>query len=220
MLLHANVTNLQHGGQVARYLTGHLGHEMASPALFSPIGHRFGRDVNRFAAVNNVPFVRLDRPGRARAHDHDLDRVRPYMSRAKAAGRVGVVAIVAAQESHPVFSGRTHSTTAEVVSYTFTMSSRRVTTMSFYILDPDVGLGYIKICTYFPYPAHVWMPDQPVANQADDTPTATTTGVDAAHSFFERWTAQIPTPFTTTDRAAGYWWALSDRPPRHRRGVN
>jgi hypothetical protein len=30
-------------------------------------------------------------------------------------------------------------------------------------------------------------------------------------AFFDRWTAIIPTPFTTADRAAGYWWDLSMR---------
>jgi hypothetical protein len=29
--------------------------------------------------------------------------------------------------------------------------------------------------------------------------------------FFDRWMAQIPTPLTDTDRAAGYWWELSMR---------
>ena len=27
----------------------------------------------------------------------------------------------------------------------------------FYILDPEFGPGFIKICTYFPYPAKVWL---------------------------------------------------------------
>jgi hypothetical protein len=30
-------------------------------------------------------------------------------------------------------------------------------------------------------------------------------------AFFDRWIAQIPTPFTAADRAAGYWWQLSMR---------
>ncbi|MGI8529174.1 MAG: hypothetical protein ACR2KO_06830, partial [Geodermatophilaceae bacterium] len=29
--------------------------------------------------------------------------------------------------------------------------------------------------------------------------------------FFDRWIAQIPTPFTAEDRVAGYWWELSMR---------
>ena len=41
--------------------------------------------------------------------------------------------------------------------FDFTKSSRRVGTFYFYVLDPDFGLGFIKICTYFPYPAKVWV---------------------------------------------------------------
>ena len=48
--------------------------------------------------------------------------------------------------------------------------------------------------------------------------------------FFERWMRQIPTPLTSDDRAAGYWWELSMRQievsrtlvfdaPRHARAV-
>ncbi len=44
-----------------------------------------------------------------------------------------------------------------VVSFDFTKSSRRVGTYYFYVLDPDFGVGFIKICTYFPYPAKVWV---------------------------------------------------------------
>jgi len=27
----------------------------------------------------------------------------------------------------------------------------------FYVLDPEFGPGFIKLCTYFPYPAKVWL---------------------------------------------------------------
>ena len=34
---------------------------------------------------------------------------------------------------------------------------RRVGVYYFYICDPEFGPGFIKICTYFPYPAKVWL---------------------------------------------------------------
>ncbi len=36
-------------------------------------------------------------------------------------------------------------------------------------------------------------------------------GPDHVQAFFDRWMAQIPTPFTEADRAGGYWWELSMR---------
>jgi hypothetical protein len=38
------------GGQVIRFLHGHLGHEMLPSALLGPIGNRFFREVKAFAA--------------------------------------------------------------------------------------------------------------------------------------------------------------------------
>ncbi len=49
MLLNAYVPNLQVGGQVVHFLTGHLGNPVPSPALFNKIGNRFRREVNAFA---------------------------------------------------------------------------------------------------------------------------------------------------------------------------
>ena len=83
--------------------------------------------------------------------------MQPYVDAAVAEGRFGVVAIVSAQEFQFVFSGRNRSTTAGVASFDFTKQSRRVGTFYFYIRDRDFGVGFIKICTYFPYPAKVWI---------------------------------------------------------------
>ncbi|MGH8991549.1 MAG: hypothetical protein ACRDZ7_08490, partial [Acidimicrobiia bacterium] len=41
--------------------------------------------------------------------------------------------------------------------FTFFKEQRRVGVYYFYVLDPDFGPGFIKICTYFPYPAKVWV---------------------------------------------------------------
>ena len=41
--------------------------------------------------------------------------------------------------------------------FEFFRAERRVGVYYFYILDPEFGPGFIKICTYFPYPAKVWL---------------------------------------------------------------
>ena len=43
-----------------------------------------------------------------------------------------------------------------MVSYDLVKEERRVGTYYFYVLDADFGPGFIKLCTYFPYPAKVW----------------------------------------------------------------
>ena len=233
MLLNAYVPNLQVGGQVVLFLTRHLGNPVPSPALFSQIGNRFCRDVKAFAEANGVPILKLKKPDRTRWDDRKIDHVQPYVEAAEAEGRFGVVAIVAAQEFQWVFGGRNRSDTPGVASFEFTKSSRRVGTYYFYVLDRDFGVGFIKICTYFPYPAKVWVNGHEwakrQADQAGISYTALANGFatcedpDAlaeicerfgpadVQGFFDRWIWQIPTPFTAKDRAAGYWWELSMR---------
>src|SRR5215218_5202542 len=126
MLLNAYVPNLQVGGQVVRFLTEHLGNPVPSPALFSQIGNRFVREVKAFAARDNIPILRLNKPDRSRWDDRKVDHVRPYVDDAIAVGRFGVVAIVSTQEFQWVFDARNRSTTPGVVSFDFAKSSRRV----------------------------------------------------------------------------------------------
>ena len=109
--------------------------------MFAQIGNRFVREVKTFAAANRIPILRLSKPDRSRWDDRKVDHVRPYVAAAEAAGRFGVVAIVATQEFQWVFSARNRSTTPGVVSFDFTKSSRRVGTYYFYVLDPQFGWG-------------------------------------------------------------------------------
>ena len=233
MLLNAYVPNLQVGGQVVLSLTRHLGNPVPSPALFAQIGNRFVREVKAFAQANNVPILRLNKPDRSRWDDRKIDHVRPYVDAAEAESRFGVVAIVAAQEYQWVFGGRNRSDTPGLASFDFTKSSRRVGTYYFYVLDPEFGVGFIKICTYFPYPAKVWGNGHEWAKRqldhagvgytalanglasCDDPDELTEIcrrfGPDDVQGFFDRWIDAVPTPFTAADRAAGYWWELSMR---------
>ena len=88
----------------------------------------------------------------------------------------------------------------------------------FYVLDPEFGPGFIKICTYFPYPAKVWLNGHEWAKrQADHAGIGYTAlangfatcdhpdGLQAicdrfgpadVQGFFDRWIDVIPTPFT------------------------
>jgi hypothetical protein len=232
LYLNAYVPNMAVGGQVARFLTGHLGNPIPSPALLQQIGNRFRRDVKVFAEENCIPILHLKRPDRSRWDDRKLDHVRPFLDSAEQEGRFGVVAIVQAQEFQWVFSGKDHST-GKLKRFDFVREERRVGIYYFYLLDPDFGPGFIKIATYFPYPTKVWLNGHEWAKrQADREGLGYTAlangfatcadpgrlqeicdrlGPEQINAFFYRWTAVIPVPWTETDRAAGYFWDLSMR---------
>jgi hypothetical protein len=233
LYLNAYCPVLQVGGQVVRFLTGHLGNPVPSPAVFQQIGNRFRREVDRFAAGTGIPLLRLKKPDRSRWDDRKLDHVRPYLDRAAREGRLGVVAIVVAQEFQWVTGARNRSPKPGVVSYDFVREERRVSAYYFYVHDREFGPGFIKICSYFPYPAKVWVNGHEwakrQAGQAGIGFTELASGFAACadpgalqaicdrfgpadvQAFFDRWTGVIPAPFTPADRAAGYWWDLSMR---------
>ncbi len=233
LYLNAYVPRLQVGGQVVSFFTQHRGQPIPSPALMEQNGNRFRRDVKAFAESHGVPILRLRKPDRTRWDDRKLDHVRPYLEAAERSGRFGVVAIVSAQEFQWVFSAKNRSVKPGVVRFDFVKQDRRVGVYYFYVLDREFGPGFVKICTYFPYPAKVWLNGHEWAKRqagregvefaalangfasCDDPPALQAIcdrfGSGDVQGFFDRWTAVIPTPFTDADRAAGYWWELSMR---------
>jgi hypothetical protein len=233
LYLNAYVPNLQVSGQVKRFLEEHLGNPIPSPAIIEKIGNRFRHDVKAFAATNQIPVLALKKPDRSRWDDRKLDHVRPYLDAAERDDRFGVVAIVVAQEFQWVYNATKRTGTSGGIWFEFTKAERRVGIYYFYVLDPEFGPGFIKICTYFPYPAKVWLNGHEWAkHQADragigytalangfatcDDPDALQAicdrfGPGNVQRFFDRWIDVIPTPFTPADRAAGYWWELSMR---------
>jgi len=148
------------------------------------------------------------------------------------AGKSTLMRIVAGQEFAWVFSARTHRR-GKALWFEFFREQRRVGVYYFYVADPDFGPGFIKICTYFPYPAKVWVNGHEWAKRqaghehlefsalangfaSCGDPAALQAICDRfgpadVQAFFDRWVAVIPTPFTPGDRAAGYWWELSMR---------
>ena len=129
--------------------------------------------------------------------------------------------------------GQNRSDKPGVVSFDFVKEQRRVGAYYFYVNDSDFGPGFIKICTYFPYPAKVWCNGHEwakrqaaragIAYTALGNGFATCSDPAALQAicdrfapediwrFFDHWSGIIPTPFTPADRAAGYWWELSMR---------
>jgi hypothetical protein len=233
LILNAYVPGLQVAGQVVRFLCGHLGHPIPSPALLGRIGNRFRAETRAFAAAREIPVLRLKTPDRSRWDDRKLDHVRPHLQRAERERRFGVVALVLGEEFQWVWSARNRARKPGVACLEFFRERRRVGAYYFYILDPEFGLGFIKICTYAPYSAKVWLNGHEwakrqavrdgIAYTALSNGFASTSdperlqaicdsfGPHHIQAFFDRWITTIPTPLSTDDRAAGYWWELSMR---------
>jgi hypothetical protein len=228
--LNAYVPRLQVGGQVVGFLVEHLGNPIPSPALFAPIGERFRRAVARYAKANGIPVVRFEKDQRK------TEVMRPYLEAAQAAGRPGVVAIGVAQEFQRVFCGYDRGRADGQPGpprFGFEKADRRVACFYFYVWDAEFGPGFIKLCSYFPYPAKVWVNGHEWAKQQArrqgigftelangfatcEEPQALQAicdglGPAAIQGFFDRWLACIPTPLGPPDQAAGYWWELSMR---------
>jgi hypothetical protein len=222
--LNAYVPTLQVPGQVVWFMKEHLGMPIPSPAIMTKIGDRFRKAVGDFAAVNHIPMVRFNKD------DRHIEVIRPYLDAATAPG---VVAIGCGQEFQWVFTATRVPSSSGVPLFKFAKTQRRVSVFYFYVLDAEFGPGFIKICSYFPYPAKVWVNGHEWAKHqaanagigftelangfaACDDPDrlqAICDQLNAAHieMFFERWMRVIPTPLDANDRAGGYWWELSMR---------
>jgi hypothetical protein len=223
--LNAYVPNLQVSGQVVMFMRDHLGCPIPSPAIMTKMGERFRAAVTAYAQSADIPVIRF------KADDRQIDVVRPYWQRATAPG---VVAIGVAQEYQRVFTAYQKPARDPAVKlFSFDKADRRVTVFYFYVLDAEFGPGFVKLCSWFPYPAKVWLNGHEWAKRqaakagigftelangfaACDHPGRLQRICDRlgpAHiqAFFERWMKAIPTPLDRSDRRAGYWWELSMR---------
>lgn len=152
--LNGYVPNLQVGGQVASFMTQHLGYPIPSPAIMEKIGTSFRRAVRVFATAHQVPLVMFGKT------DRKQEVMRPHLHRQAETGRSGVAAIGVAQEYQNVFAAsqrEDRGRTGHQVWYSFHKADRRVTCFYFYLWDVDFGPAFIKVCAYFPYPVKVWL---------------------------------------------------------------
>jgi hypothetical protein len=226
--LNGYVAKLQTPGAVVYFFHDHRGKPIVSPALFEPIGEKFRRDIRNWAQANGVPLIRFT------AGERKADVMAPYLDAAAAAGRSQVVAVGCAQEFQLVWTARKRATDpGGCPQFSFTKEQRRVSVFYVYIFDERMGPGFIKICTYFPYPVKAWVNGHEWAKRqataagigftalsngfaSCDDPAGLQAicdrfGPGTVQVWFERWMARIPLPLDDADRDGGYWWELSMR---------
>jgi hypothetical protein len=226
--LNGYVPKLQTPGGVIYFFHDHRGKPIVSPALFEPIGEKFRKDMNDWAQANGVPVIRF------KAGERKAVVMAPYLDAAAASGRSQVAAAGCAQEFQLVWTARKRDTDpGGCPQFSFTKEQRRVSVFYVYIWDTAMGGGFVKICTYFPYPLKVWVNGHEWAERqalaagigftelsngfaSCEDPAALQAicdrlGPGTVQVWFERWMAKIPLPLTTADRDGGYWWELSMR---------
>jgi hypothetical protein len=228
LYLNGYVNKLQTPGGVVYFFHDHRGKPIVSPALFEPIGEKFRRDIKDWARANGIPLISF------KAGERKAEVMAPYLDAAAATGRSQVAAVGCAQEFQLVWTARKRATDPGACpQFSFTKEQRRVSVFYLYIFDEQMGPGFIKICSYFPYPVKVWVNGHEWAKRqaaaagigftalsngfaSADDPAALQAicdrfGPGTVQVWFERWMARIPHPLEDTDRDGGYWWELSMR---------
>src|SRR5664280_1100859 len=225
--LNGYVPGLQVAGQVASFMTAHLGYPIPSPAIMEKIGPALRRPVRSCADTNDIPVVRFHKG------DPKIEVMGRYLAAQAASGRLGVAAIGVAQEYQSVLAATRRQRSGGFPWLSFTKADRRASCFCFYLWDVDFGPAFIKVCAYFPYPIKVWVNGHEWAKRQ-----ATAAGIEwtalsngfatcqdpaglqgicdrlgpgTIQGFFDRWMAVLPLPLTEHDRVGGYWWELSMR---------
>ena len=151
LYLHGYLGRLQVSGQLVQFLK-HRGYPIPSAACLQQIGDGFRRRVASFADANHIPVVPL------KAADRNVEVMQPYLDAAARTGRSQVAAIGVAQEPQRVFIARKRDTDpSRCPQFSFDKKDRRVTVYYFYLWDAGFGPGFIKVCTYCPWPMKIWV---------------------------------------------------------------
>ena len=185
---------------------------IASSAALGKNGAAFRKAIAGYAEENGIPWIRFAKG------DRKIDVVQPLLEAAERERRPGVVAIGVAQEFQQAWDAtRKDAPDDGVPWFSWYHAERRVTRYYAYIFDEEIGLGFIKICAYAPYPVKIWCNGHeamrrmaaaglrvaPLANgfASCDDPAALQDLCDQLQAgqlrvFFERWTSVLPLPLS------------------------
>jgi len=220
--LNGYIPNMQMPGQLVNFLTKHRGNKIPSPALLGKIGDQFAKAVKDYAEENGIAIIHFE-PGQRK--DEIATLYRQQFTKAE-----GVVFIGIAQEKARSFKARKKDQKG-FVGFEWSRQSVRVNHYYFYLQDADFGPGFIKVCTYVPYPIKVYLNGHEWAKQqlrragiAFETldngflscpepeklqAICDQLGAEQIQAFFDKWVEQLPMPLRAEDRQAGYAHRLS-----------
>lgn len=224
IFLNGYVPRLQTPEGLARFLAGQPGEEIPRYAILGERTAGFNRSIERFATAHAIPVIHFEKGQRKEA------LAQPYLDRAQAAGRAGVVLIGIGQERASVF--RPPAVRDRVPGrYAARRLSAYVNHVYFYVWDHEWGGAFLKVCTYAPWSTRVWLNGHSWAKRQlegrhigyqplDNGLAAVASGralqelcdsLSAAdiERFVRRWLGRLPSPLTPADAEAGYRYELS-----------
>jgi hypothetical protein len=237
ILLQGYVPKLQTVGLVCRFLRWQRKFFVPSSAAFKKIGDDYVARVHQFAADHDIPVVYFDKEKKKRKKKVAKEEVaRPYMEAAAKQGGAGrVVLIGIAQEKASVWRSW-KAKGQEKARHPHMEWGRQMAMINhyyFYIWDQEWGATFWKTNAYAPWPIWLWLNGHSWAQQqlrkagiayqtldngflsCADPKTlqriCDRLGPGAVKSFFWRWQARLPSPFTRADLRAGYVYELAFR---------
>jgi len=223
MYLNPYVPQLTSEGGIAAFCRGYLGHRFASTKQAVEMTRHFVQSIQAFIEREGLELVRFQKGQRK---DQVLQQKLRQFKKEE-----GVIFVGVAQEKV-----RLPRTTRKALPGGGTIpwimySTAMVNVYYFYCRDKDFGPFFLKFCSYFPYPAklclngHEYLKCQlnqrDIEFQAMDNGLLSCADLKAAqrlsdglsHSkietFFRKWLARLPHPYSAPDRKAGYRYDLS-----------
>lgn len=224
LYLNAYVPRLQTSGGVIDFLVRGCHQKIASPAVFRQITTTFKTALHDWADRHHIPWVEFRKGERK---DTVAQRYRDRFTKPS-----GVVLIGVAQERASTWSA-TKQHRGPFVDFVYFRKSVYVNHYYLYVIDPEWGPAFIKVCGYAPYAikiclnGHEWAKRQLQRRrirftaldngflscaQPDVLQTiCETLSAAAIEAFFSRWQAQLPLPLPLTPQhhAAGFTYQLS-----------
>ena len=222
LYLNGYVPRLQSSGGVVTFLRQARGQLIPSPKILGEITTSFKTRLRTWCARRGIPWIEFTKGARKDAV------VQPYRARFRRAS--GVVLVGVAQERAAGWT-TTKTQQGRRVDFTYHRKAVYVNHYYIYLIDPEWGPAFIKVCGYAPYTlklclnGHEWAKRQlqrrRIAFTALDngvlrcaapaTLQQLCDGLSAAdiEAFFRRWARQLPLPLTAADQAAGFGYRLS-----------
>src|SRR5436190_2107579 len=223
MYLNAYVPQLTSEAGIAAFCRGYLGHRFASTKQAVAMSETFVKSIRAFIESEGVELVHFKKG--QRKDDVLQAKLRRFHK------QEGVIFVGVAQEKVRVpRTTRKRLESGGTVPWII-YSTAMVNVYYFYCRDRDFGPFFLKFCSYFPYSAklclngHEYLKCQltqrGIGFEAMDNGLLSCTDIQAAQqisdglsagkiqTFFRKWLARLPHPYSAKDRKAGYRYDLS-----------
>lgn len=222
LYLNGYVPRLQSEGGVVGFLRHARGQAIPSPAVFGQITDAFKRRLRAYCQARRIPWLEFKKGERKD------DVVELYRKRFQATS--GIVLVGVSQERALGWTA-TKTQQGRHVHFTYRRKSVCVNHYYIYLVDPEWGPAFLKVCGYAPYAiklclnGHEWAKRQLTRQRIPFTALdngfltcADPTTLQAIcnrlseadiEAFFARWVVQLPLPLTVQDHTAGFRYQLS-----------